>query len=197
MRQDGTTVRKGFGSASVSRAQNTSALLSDERFRNVLWRESKRSQRSRKHLVLTLIDHGVPCEQPTRCRPLIRAAGVLSTAIRETDIMGWFDANCVLGVIFTEFGESDVSVATRAIRSKTTELLQQAFTAKNSLNKFHLSFYSFPDQWLEEEIEAAPERDQVGESGAAHELLVNTPAALRWPSRIAALCSPSQRLRLD
>jgi hypothetical protein len=198
MRQDETTVRNGFRSAPASRAINANALLSDERFRRVLWRESKRSERSHKHLLLMLIDHGVPCEQPYRCQSLAQAAGAMGSAIRETDIVGWFDANCVLGVIFTEFGDSDVILATQVIKTKITKLLQRAFAAQHLLNKFHLSLYSFPDQWLEDERAPAPMGHEVREPNASvNELLVDNPTALRWPSRVAALCSPGQRLRLD
>ena len=197
MRQDETTGRNGFRSAPISRAKSANVLLSDERFRSVLWRESKRSERSRKHLLLMLMDHGVPCEQPCRCRSLVQAASALGSAIRETDIMGWFDANCVLGVIFTEFGQSDVTLATQAIRAKITKSLHRAFTAQHLLNKFYLSFYAFPDHWLEDDSSTAPMRHQVTEPNGAKELLVANPAVLRWSSRVAALCSPSQRLRLD
>jgi hypothetical protein len=197
MRQD-ETGRNGFRSAPISRAKSANALLSDERFRSVLWRESKRSERSQKHLLLTLIDHGVPCEQPYRCRSLVQAAGALGSTIRETDIVGWFDANCVLGVIFTEFGLSDVTLATQAIRTKITKSLQRAFIAQQSLHKFHLSFYAFPDHWLEYGRATAATSRQVTEPKASvNELLVDNPVVMRWASRLAELCSPSQRFRLD
>lgn len=198
MRQDETAGRNGFRGTPISRARTANGLLSDERFRSVLWRESKRSERSRKHLLLTLIDHGVPCEQPYRCRSLVQAAGALGSAIRETDIVGWFDANCVLGVIFTEFGHSDITLANQAIRSKITKSLQRAFTSPQLLSKFQLSFYAFPDQWLEYERATSPVRPQVTEPNASvNELPVDNPAVLRWASRLAELCSPSQRFRLD
>lgn len=197
MRQNETGLN-GFRGTPISRARSANALLSDEGFRSVLWRESKRSERSHKHLLLTLIDHGVPCEQPYRCRSLVQAAGVLGSAIRETDIVGWFDANCVLGVIFTEFGLSDVTLATQAIRTKVTKSLQRAFTVQQPLHKFRLSFYAFPDQWLEYGRATAATSRQVTEPNAkVNELLVENPVVMRWASRLAELCSPSQRFRLD
>ena len=191
------TGRNGFRSTPINRAKSANALLSDEGFRSVLWRESKRSERSHKHLLLTLIDHGVPCEQPYRCRSLVHAASALGSAIRETDIVGWFDANCVLGVIFTEFGLSDVTLATQAIKTKVTKSLQRAFIAQQSLHKYQLSFYTFPDQWLECERATAPMRHVTEPNAIVNELPVDNPAVLRWASRLAELCSPSQRFRLD
>src|SRR5882724_7476097 len=82
-------------------------LLPEERFQRMLWRESKRSERSGKHLVLMLLDQRKGSEPPRNCRGLVQAAGALGAVIRDTDIAGWFDGNCVLGVIFTEFGHAD------------------------------------------------------------------------------------------
>ncbi len=79
-----------------------------------------------------------------KSRSLLQAAGALGAVIRDTDIAGWFDGNCVLGVIFTEFGHADVNLAARAIEVKITRSLQRALTAQQ-LNKVHISFYAFPD----------------------------------------------------
>lgn len=197
MGQGKTTSRSGFMSAAVSRGKGANALLSDQGFRSVLWRESKRSERTHKHLLLMLIDHGVPCEQPVRCRSLVQAANVMGSAIRETDIAGWFDVNCVLGVIFTEFGDSDLTLATQAIKTKITRSFQRAFT-EQQVSRLRLSFYTFPDNWVEEERATARVRQQVTEPpSSGNELPVENPVFLRWPARIAQLLSPSQRLRLD
>ena len=197
MRQDDATSLNGFRSVPLSRASSANLLLSPELFRNVLLRESKRSERSRKHLLLMLIDHGNPCEQTNHCRSLTQAAGVLDAAIRETDIAGWFDANCVLGVIFTEFGQSDATLATEAIETKITKSLQRAFTAQQ-LTKFHLSFYAFPDHQPADEDTSLHARHPIQEPNArGAELLVRNSAVLQLSSRVAELCAPSQRLRLD
>src|SRR5439155_5912936 len=74
-----------------------------------------------------------------------RAARALSGTIRETDTLGWFEANSVLGVIFQELGRDDVTAALTNIESKTIAILQRAFVA-NQLETFELSFYSFPDE---------------------------------------------------
>jgi hypothetical protein len=121
-----------------------SLLLPEVRFQRMLWRESRRSERSGKHLLLMLIDHRKGSQPPKNCRPLVQAAGALGTMIRDTDIAGWFDGNCVLGVIFTEFGHADVNLAARAIETKITGSLQRALTAQQ-LNTVHISFYAFPD----------------------------------------------------
>jgi hypothetical protein len=123
---------------------STSLLLPEERFQRMLWREGKRSERSGKHSLLMLIDHRKGSEPAKNCRALVQAAGALGTVIRDTDIAGWLDGNCVLGVIFTEFGHADVNLAARAIEAKITGSLRRALTAQQ-LNRVNISFYTFPD----------------------------------------------------
>jgi len=121
------------------------AFLSEDHFRRMLSRERKRSERSRKHLVLMLIDgKGVKSKKTDAL--LEQIAVVLGAAIRETDIAGWFETNAVFGVIFTEFGEAEVTTAVKIIESKITAQLQGAFRA-NQLSSFQISFYAFPDGW--------------------------------------------------
>ena len=121
-----------------------SLLLPEESFQRMLWRESKRSERSGKHLLLMLIDHRKGYEPAKNSRSLAQAAGALGPVIRDTDIAGWFDGNCVLGVIFTEFGHTDVNLAARVIETKITGSLQRTLTAQQ-LNRVHISFYTFRD----------------------------------------------------
>ena len=129
-------------------ANGSSALasfLSEEHFRRMLSRERKRSERSRKHLVLMLID-GKGAKSKKTDAMLEQIAVVLGASIRETDLAGWFETNSVFGVIFTEFGECEVGAAVKIIESKVTAELQRAFRP-SQLNSFQMSFYAFPDGW--------------------------------------------------
>jgi lipopolysaccharide/colanic/teichoic acid biosynthesis glycosyltransferase len=133
---------------SVAFANGSSALasfLSEEHFRRMLSRERKRSERSRKHLVLMLVD-GKSAKNKKTDALLEQIAIVLGASVRETDVAGWFESNAVFGVIFTEFGECPVSSAVKIIEAKMSAELQRVFRA-NQLNSFQMSFYSFPDGW--------------------------------------------------
>jgi lipopolysaccharide/colanic/teichoic acid biosynthesis glycosyltransferase len=133
---------------SVSFANGSNAMaafLSEDHFRRMLSRERKRSERSRKHLVLMLIDgKGVKSKKTDAL--LEQIAVVLGASIRETDLAGWFETNAVFGVIFTEFGQAEVTTAVKIIESKITAQLQNSFRA-SQLNSFQISFYAFPDGW--------------------------------------------------
>jgi exopolysaccharide biosynthesis polyprenyl glycosylphosphotransferase len=121
-------------------------LLSEEQFRRMLCGERKRSERSRKDLLLMLVDDardGV--KQPRSGIFLNQVAGVLYSAIRETDVAGWFEAGSVLGFVFTEFGDSEIGVAASVIESKVMSELRKTFKA-SQLRHCQISFYAFPDR---------------------------------------------------
>jgi lipopolysaccharide/colanic/teichoic acid biosynthesis glycosyltransferase len=121
-------------------------LISEEHFRRMLCRERKRSERSRKHLLLMLIDSKGTKHRKGDAALMHKIAGVLNETIRETDLAGWFETGSVLGVIFTELGATEASAAVKIIESKVTAGLQNAFKP-NQLSNFQVSFYAFPDGW--------------------------------------------------
>jgi lipopolysaccharide/colanic/teichoic acid biosynthesis glycosyltransferase len=146
VRQNATPSRKRPPKA-VDLETSKHFVLSENEFRRVLCTERKRSERSRKHLLLMLIDHGQDCGKKVDLCPLLtQVAGALGSAIRETDVAGWFDGNCALGVIFTEFGDTEVSVAAKSIEEKITNSLQQGLSTQ-LLSKIQISLYPFPDNW--------------------------------------------------
>ena len=108
--------------------ESASTLLNEAQFRRMLCRERKRSERSRKHLLLMLIDGKGPKSKKTDAL-LEQIAVVLGASVRETDVAGWLETSAVFGVIFTEFGECEVSAAVKIIEAKMTAELQQAFRA--------------------------------------------------------------------
>jgi len=124
----------------------TAGMISEEQFRRMLCRERKRSERSRKHLLLMLIDSKGMKHRKGDAALMGKIAGVLNETIRETDLAGWFESGAVLGVIFTELGGTDVSAAVKIIESKVRTGLQKSFKPAQ-LSNFQLSFYAFPDGW--------------------------------------------------
>lgn len=120
-------------------------LLPEGLFRQTLGRERKRSERSRKHLLLMLID-GKRVSGNGDKDIFQKIATGLSAAIRETDIAGWFEAGSVLGVIFTELGETEVNSATKIIEEKVVAELQNNVKS-SQLSHLFVSFYAYPDDW--------------------------------------------------
>lgn len=93
-----------------------------------------------------LVDDGKGVSQQRKSDSFLKqVAIVLCSAIRETDLAGWFEVESVLGFIFTEFGDSNVTMAAKTIESKVVTELRKGFKA-NQLSHCQISFYAFPDE---------------------------------------------------
>ena len=114
-------------------------------FRRLLCQERKRSERSRKSFLLMLVQHKIP--KLNEGKPsLERIVRPVAGLIRETDTLGWFESNNILGVIFSELGEAELGAAVERIESKTLSALHRALNAKQ-VEAFQISFYSYPRSW--------------------------------------------------
>lgn len=133
----------------AAKAANNDAVasfVSEQEFRRMLCRERKRSERSRKHLLLMLVD----CKRPTGRsvnKPLLeKVAGVVAAEIRETDLAGWFESETVVGAIFTELGDAEAAAAIQTIETKISAGLHKSFQ-RDQVDKLQIAFYAFPDSW--------------------------------------------------
>jgi lipopolysaccharide/colanic/teichoic acid biosynthesis glycosyltransferase len=108
-----STIRlQPFGAASLV-ADGTPHVVSEGVFRSVLFRESRRADRSNAHfmLVLITIEGG---DSPMRWRQAIAA---LSASRRETDVVGWFEDGRTIGAILPE-GIADASAAAGTVERR-------------------------------------------------------------------------------
>lgn len=121
-------------------------FLPETHFRRMLRRERKRSERSRKHLVLMLVDEKPSARQDGKDSVLAKTGVLIGGAVRDTDLVGWYEANSVIGVIFTELGPTEVREAIQIIRSKVSQALEHEFKAAQ-ISKLQISFYAFPETW--------------------------------------------------
>ncbi len=122
------------------------ALLSESHFRQMLCRERKRAERSRKPLLLMLICGKALAGRKGDMSILQKVSTALCSVVRETDLVGWFESSAVLGAIFTELGAADISTAAKIIEGKVATGLQKSFRA-GQLSGIQISFYAFPDGW--------------------------------------------------
>jgi lipopolysaccharide/colanic/teichoic acid biosynthesis glycosyltransferase len=120
------------------------SLFPEKQFRGLLSVERKRSERSRKHLVLMLIDSEVLPKSKNDQIILGQIAETVSRIVRGTDLAGWFEEGTVIGVIFTELGSAEVGLAYKIIESKIKAGLHKAFKI-SQLGHLRISFYIFPE----------------------------------------------------
>src|SRR6516162_10760943 len=77
-------------------------LLREEIFRAMLALERRRAERSRQPFVLMLLDTSAVDTDKRGSALFERLASAVAVAIRESDLIGWYEEEAVLAVIFTE-----------------------------------------------------------------------------------------------
>jgi lipopolysaccharide/colanic/teichoic acid biosynthesis glycosyltransferase len=122
-------------------------LTSEPSFLRHLRLERRRSERSRQPFALMLIEPRRRDPENARSGLLERTASVIVSAIRETDVAGWYKSRC-LGVIFAEVGPRDKGAVIAALRARTITALRSTLRP-DEIEQLALSFYWFPDEWRE------------------------------------------------
>jgi lipopolysaccharide/colanic/teichoic acid biosynthesis glycosyltransferase len=108
--------------------------------------ERKRSERSRKPFMLLLLDMGGRLPSETSGRTLAKVLPALSLSTRETDIIGWYAQDFVVGVLFTEIAAEDGTSLPNSIVTRVTGTLRNNLNAEQ-FNLLNLSFHVFPEDW--------------------------------------------------
>ena len=132
---------------SVTNTGNTPPrfLLNEDAFVSMLYLERRRAERARKRFVLVLLDvkkllNGVR----QRDRTIQSLTNTLSEAIRETDVIGWYLQDSLLGVIGTELGDA----SHEAIKEKFLEKLHfvsKAALGEGKSSSIVVSIHFFPE----------------------------------------------------
>jgi lipopolysaccharide/colanic/teichoic acid biosynthesis glycosyltransferase len=107
--------------------------------------ERKRSERTQRPLVLLLMDTGRPQPTEKNGRILLDILSALQAATRETDVMGWYETNSAVGVMFTEITmENNLILST--ILSRISDVLRGRLTTEQ-FSQIKFSFHLFPEEW--------------------------------------------------
>ena len=120
-------------------------ILSEEAFRRMISLERKRSERSQRPFVLLLIDTGRSQPGDKQGPVLLDVLSALQGATRETDVTGWYTANSVVGVMFTEIVLDNNAVLSEIV-SRIGALLRDRLDT-DQFSRIKFSFYVFPDDW--------------------------------------------------
>src|SRR5271166_639568 len=137
-----------FRSSELSSSQGRvtpGEVLSEEGFHRMISLERRRSERSQRPFVLLLIDTGRNQPGDKQGRVLLDMLSALPGATRETDVTGWYTANSVMGVLFTEIVLDNNTVLSTILSRIGTVLRDRLDTDQFSRIKF--SFHVFPDDW--------------------------------------------------
>ena len=120
-------------------------ILDEATLHKMISLERKRSERSGKPFLLMLLEiNGMAAEKNGKAVNKIFSA--LAQTTRETDVMGWYGANSVVGVMFTELNLDDRDLILRTIMNKSCEALRQHL-APEQFDRITISFHLFPEEW--------------------------------------------------
>ena len=128
--------------------RNSSAsndVLTAEVFQRMISLERKRSERTQRPFVLLLMDTGRNLPTGKNGRILLDILSTLQAATRETDVMGWYESNAVVGVMFTEI-TLDNNLILSTILSRISDVLRNRLTTEQ-FSQIKFSFHLFPEEW--------------------------------------------------
>ncbi len=109
-----------FVSTSMERA-----TLSENAFQRMISIERRRSARTGKSLVLMLLDMGEHAPSKDRRACLRKVLSTMSITLRDTDIVGWYQEDAVVGVMFTEIALDDQNALPATLMSRVSATLKQ------------------------------------------------------------------------
>ena len=138
-------------SASSSTSHGDNGLLTEHHFQRAIVLERKRSERSKRAFLLMLVGSG-NCSSSEECGKLIsEILSPLSLSIRETDVLGWYKKDVVVGVIFTEISIQDKASIGEVMLARITEVLRSRLKVEQ-LGQITLSFHVRHDELSSEPL---------------------------------------------
>ena len=122
------------------KAEDKYGFYMERYFNNLLVVERKRSERSRKHFLLMLIDISKVAAngQSSFIRKL---SNVLEISSRDIDIKGWYKNKKILGIIFTESQKGCWKILVTKIKTNISDMLKPEIA-----NAIEISWIDFPQE---------------------------------------------------
>src|SRR6266852_309053 len=148
MRPVASSTKRQLSTERFSRPQNSTVsneVLAEQVFHRMIALERKRSERTQRPFVLLLMDTGRSLPTDKNGRILLDILSALQAATRETDVMGWYESNSVVGVMFTEI-TPDNNLILSTILSRISDVLRNRLTTEQ-FSQVKFSFHLFPEEW--------------------------------------------------
>jgi lipopolysaccharide/colanic/teichoic acid biosynthesis glycosyltransferase len=108
-------------------------ILDEEMFKRQIAVERKRTERCKDPFLLMLLELDV----------IICA---LLPTIRETDVIGWYKEQAIIGVMFTGLAPCEKSIALGTILNRVGTALRSELSMEQ-FSQIRISFHFFPDDW--------------------------------------------------
>jgi lipopolysaccharide/colanic/teichoic acid biosynthesis glycosyltransferase len=120
-------------------------MLEQAMFESILTLERKRAERSGKPFALMLLHATHFLQNGVRGRLLKNVLIALASATRDTDLIGWYEEDAVLGVIFTEIDLNNKDSVLATLHARVRSTLEKQISL-HQLKQIAISVYVFPEQ---------------------------------------------------
>ncbi|HTC46968.1 MAG TPA: sugar transferase [Candidatus Aquilonibacter sp.] len=122
-------------------------LLNEDAFVSMLYLERRRAERAQNRFVLILVDvQKIVSGISGKDRVVQMLAKSLSEATRETDVIGWYLENSLMGVIGTELGKASNEVVQKRFLDKFRAIFESTLGIEKSTS-ITASFHFFPEEY--------------------------------------------------
>ena len=121
-------------------------VLEEELFKRMIALERKRTERSAKPFLLMLLETGEHQAEEKNGIVLAKVITALSTATRETDVIGWHKNHSCVGVMFTQLVIVDQKSLLSAMLNRVGAILRDSLSFEQ-FSQISISFHFFPDKW--------------------------------------------------
>lgn len=119
-------------------------MLHEDAFVSMLYLERRRAERAQKCFVLMLVDVKRAIADGQKNRTLSKITNALVKVTRETDILGWYLEDHLIGVIGTEIGEAKPKTVQSRMLEKVRSSLSEML-APEKVSQITVSFHFFPE----------------------------------------------------
>jgi len=124
-------------------------ILDEVSFRNTITLERKRTERSRKPMLLMLLHAGKCLPFDKGGRVLSNILSALSLSTRDTDVTGWYKNQSVVGVMFTDISIDDHGEILGTMMHRVSQTMRNNLTLER-FSQISISMHVFPQSWLHE-----------------------------------------------
>ena len=138
------------GSLIDSLSQGQRVALNEESFRQMLTIERKRTERSKVPFVLAIMETQSGQNPANREKILNSVETALLASSRDTDLVGWYQKESAIGVMFTGLIIDDKNAMLNTIFGRISNSLREELTL-DQFSKVNISLHLFPDDWNHEE----------------------------------------------
>ncbi|HEV2397899.1 MAG TPA: sugar transferase [Candidatus Sulfotelmatobacter sp.] len=126
--------------------QEDREILRQKAFHRVISIERMRTERSRKPFLLMLLDMGDQLPSETNHRHLSKLLTALASSTRQTDVLGWYETERIVGVLFIEICMQERHTIMSTMISRVSEILRNQLSVEQ-FNGVRFSFHVFPEDW--------------------------------------------------